>query len=269
MDKTIVCLNGELIIRPDGAYTFAHFYEHPITKHSVVLVGMIHFGDEVFYQMVANLINSADVVLYEASIHQEKENDNGASEKVNDEQEELKKVYSDSIDEAFFPALCFFFKKAEQYLGLFHESNCFDAKRSNWVTGDGKFGELSKESWQQLVDTMTRGLARLSVEEKIAIVEFFRGGLAKIRDGVFQKHDILKGLALLETHPILQQIMDDATIGRRDDITFETFDKIVEEKKPSFIAIKFGVAHMPYQRQLLEQRGYIQKRSVELRAISI
>jgi len=268
MTEATICLDGELIIKPNGVYTLAHFYEHPETMRMVTLIGMIHFGDATYYAKINKLIASADIIIFEASIHQEAEKIND-TEKESYEQEELKKIYGESVEAAFFPALCLFFNKAQHYLKMVHESESFDAKKDNWVAGDGKFGELTKEKWQQEVDIMTQNLKNAPIEEKTLLCEFFKTGLSKIENKTLQKIDFVNGLVLMENYPWLQRVMDDAMIGRRDELTFETFDKIVNERSPNSVAIKFGAAHMSYQRRLLEQRKYIRKRSIELDAIAV
>ncbi len=62
--------------------------------------------------------------------------------------------------------------------------------------------------------------------------------------------------------------MLDAIGKPRDEILMERFDKIIQEKNPRIVGIKFGAAHISYQRKLLEQRGYVWQSSVELRNIA-
>ena len=56
---------GEFVVAPDGIYTYAHYYEHPETKRRVIFMGMNHGGDKEYFESVVNILEEAEVVLYE------------------------------------------------------------------------------------------------------------------------------------------------------------------------------------------------------------
>ncbi len=56
---------GEFVVKQDGIYTYAHYYEHPETKRRVVFVGMNHGGDKEYFEAVAKILEEAEAVLYE------------------------------------------------------------------------------------------------------------------------------------------------------------------------------------------------------------
>lgn len=258
---------GEFVVKPDGIYTYAHYYEHPESKRSIIIVGMNHGGDREYFEQAAKILGGAEVVLYEGVPPSQKE----TSEEIEKEaQEDLQKLASEDVDGAFYAAIRSYFRKAHKYLQLVGEGSAFDYSKTGWESGDAEFFVRLKndEKLQQFMTERQKDLARLTPDRKKEIVEFVRKALKNIEDGQFTKKDFGDGFIFFWSDQKLISIFLDALGKPRDELVLERFDRIIEEKNPHVVGIKFGAAHVAYQRKLLEQRGYILRRSIELRNIA-
>lgn len=258
---------GEFVVKLDGIYTYAHYYEHPESKRNVVMVGMNHGGDKEYFEQIAKILKSAEAVLYEGVPPSQKE----TAKKIKKEtQEDLQKLTSENVDEVFYAAIGSYFQKAHKYLQLVGEGSAFDYSKAGWESGDAEFFVRLKndEKLQQFLAERQKDLARLSPERKKEVVEFVKKALRSIEERRFTKKDFGGGFIFFWSDQKLVNLFLEALGRTRDEMAMERFDKIVEEKKPRIIGIKFGAAHITYQRKLLERRGYILQRSIELRNIA-
>lgn len=267
MSKGISLFWGEFIVKQDGIYTYAHYYEHPETKRRVIFVGMNHGGDKEYFETAAKILEEAEVVLYEGLPSDQEET---VDELQKEAEEDLKNLYSENIDEAFYAAIRTYFRRAHKYLQLVGEGSAFNYARSSWESGDAEFFVRLKNDakLQQFLTERQKDLIRLTPERKKEVVEFVRSAVKSIEEGRFTKKDFGDGFVFFWSDQTLVGLMLDALGKPRDEIVMERFDKIIQEKNPRVVGIKFGAAHISYQRKLLEQRGYVLRRSVELRNIT-
>lgn len=262
MEGTQVLFWGEFTIKPDGIYTYAHYYEHAEIKRKVVMVGMNHGGDREYFEKVAEILQDCEIIIYESSTTQRQT----AEELRKDAEEDLKAMLSDDLNEAFFPAIRTYFRRASEYLRLATESESFDYRKPGWESGDEEFflRLQDDENYQQFLYERTNKFLENLGSRKKAVIEFAKNTLKRIESGEFSKKDFAESFVFLWSDEPTTKIILELLSHPRDEITFEKFDKIVREKNPRSVGIKFGAAHVNYQRQLLEQRGYVWQRSVEL-----
>ena|SRR3989338_5282181 len=267
VSKTHNLFEGEFVVKHGGIYTYAHYYEHPESKQKVIVVGMNHGGDKEYFEKIAKILEGAEVVLYEGVPPGQEET---AEEIEKETREDLQKLSSEDVDEAFYTAMKSYFQKASKYLHLVGESSAFDYSKTGWESGDAEFFVKLKndEKLQKFMAERQNDLAKLTPERKKAVVEFVRKALKNIEDGRFTKKDFGDGFIFFWSDQVLVNIFLDALGKPRDEMVMERFDRIISEKNPRTVGIEFGAAHTAYQRKLLEQRGYILKRSVELRNIT-
>ena len=250
---------GEFVIKPDGIYTYAHYYEHPEFGRKVIMVGMNHVGDKKYYEEVKKILEPPEIILFEGCMHPSPEKEIPDEDFQKEAEEDFRKMNSEVVDEAFFPAIRTYFMVTQQYFkDLVSESSQFDVTESRWEAGDEEKFDFSSE------EKMKEGLNRLSVFRKKAVVEYVKNVLKRVENNQFSKKEWGDGFIFLWSDEALMDILQGA-IGRpRDEMVFRKFDKIVLEKNPQSIGIKFGAAHIQYQRKLLERRGYQHKYSMEL-----
>ncbi|MBI2635494.1 MAG: hypothetical protein HYW79_03045 [Parcubacteria group bacterium] len=267
MGKTQDLFEGEFVIKSDGIYTYAHYYGRPESKRSVVIVGMNHGGDKEYFEQIVKLLADVEIVLYEGLPPEQEET---AEEIEKEEQEDLLNLASEDVDEAFYAAIRSYFRKAHKFLRLVGEGSAFDYSKTGWESGDAEFFVRLKndEKLQKFMAERRNDLAQLTPERKREVVEFVRKALKSIESGQFTKKDFGDGFVFFWSDQKLASIFLDALGKPRDEIVMEHFDRIISEKNPHTIGIKFGAAHIAYQRKLLEQHGYILKRSVELKNIA-
>lgn len=258
---------GEFVVKQDGIYTYAHYYEHPETKRRVIFVGMNHGGDKEYFEAAAKILEEAEVVLYEGLPPDQEET---ADELQKEAEKDLKNLYSENIDEAFYAAMETYFRRAHKHLQLVGEGSAFNYTKSGWESGDAEFFVRLKNDakLQQFLAERQKDLIRLTPERKKEVVEFVRSAVKSIEEGRFIKKDFGDGFIFFWSDQTLVDLMLDALGKPRDEIVIERFDKVIEEKNLRIIGIKFGAAHISYQRKLLEQRGYVLQHSVELRNIA-
>lgn len=220
---------------------------------------MNHVGDKKYYENVKKILEPCEVVLYEYCIHPSSQEAISDEDFQKETEEDFRKMNSEVIDEAFFPAIRTYFIVIQQYFkDLVSESGQFDVAGSGWEAGDEEKFDFSPE------EKMKEGLNRLSVFRKKNVVEYVKNALKRVENNQFSKKEWGDGFIFLWSDEVLMDILPGA-IGRpRDEMVFRKFDQIIREKNPQSIGVKFGAAHMRYQRKLLEQRGYRHKYSIEL-----
>ncbi|MBI2122400.1 MAG: hypothetical protein HYT98_04780 [Candidatus Sungbacteria bacterium] len=258
---------GEFVVAPDGIYTYAHYYEHPATKRRVIFVGMNHGGDKEYFESAAKILEDAEVVLYEDLPRDQNEDESEARRSA---EEDLHKLSSENIDEAFYPAIRTYFRKVREYLRLVSEGSMFDYSKSGWESGDAEFFVRLKsdETLHRFLGEQQKNLIHIAPERKREVVKYVKRALKGIESGRFTKKDLGDGFVFFWSDENLVSIILDALGKPRDEIVLGRFDKIVRERNPRVVGIKFGAAHITYQRKLLEQRGYVLQRSVKLKNLS-
>jgi len=260
---------GEFVVKLDGIYTYAHYYEHPESKRGVVIVGMNHGGDKEYFEHMAKLLENVEIVLHEGGGLPSTQEET-AEEVEKEEQENLQKLASEDVDEAFYPAVGSYFRKAHKFLQLDGGGGAFDCSKTGWEPGDAEFFVKlnNDEKLQQFMAERQKDLTRLMPELKKEVIEFIRKALKNIENGQFTKKDFGDGFIFFWSDKTLVNMFLGALGKPRDEIVMERFDQIVREKNPHTVGIMFGAAHITYQRKLLEQRGYTLRRSIELRNIA-
>lgn len=257
----IELFGGEFVVKPDGIYTFAHYYEHPETGHKIIIIGMNHGGDEEYFKQVAGILEEADLVLYEVTRGQPKDPTVVEMQRATD----LIKMLSDDLDEAFPAAMGLYFESATEYLQLAQEQDLLTAL-SGWEPGDIEFWLRTTE--EEFDAAYQKGLAGLTPDRKRAVVEYVKDALWRMENKEFTKKDFGDGFVFFYSDQATVDMLLGVLGNPRDEEVFGRFDQLVEERDPQVVAIKFGAAHTANQRRLLEQRGYIHVRTVELRNLA-
>lgn len=272
--KTHELLWGEFVIKPDGIYTYVHYYRHPQTGRKIVMAGMNHGGDKEYFEKIAGILDDCEIVLYEASpptSKTEAEKEEEKREKQKENEAYFKMLDGDNIEAAFYATTRAYFVKAVEYLAMPEEGDFFNRAKPGWESGDAEFFERfknDKELEKKFEVDFQEKLARCSLEWKKKAIDFTRAAIAKIEKKEFTKRDFGGGFIFFWSHPVNTEI----TLGMlglpRDEMVFEKFDKVVKEKNPRTVGIKFGAGHINNQRKLLEQRGYLYLYSIELRNLA-
>jgi len=262
--NAVPLFNGEVVVSPSGIYTFVHYYEHPVTSRKVVMVGMDHAGDEEYFARVKQILIACDLVLFEdirKEQRQQRERDA--------EEEEMRKVFSEANpDEAFFVAMQLYFLNVQKILSPQDEGEAFDAEynQPHWFSGDTML--LTEAQEQEYLEALTKGLQIISSSRKQEVVDYVKKALEKMERGCFTRRDLGRGFVFFYSDPLMAQIILENLAKPRDLHCFSEFDRLLQERSPQTIGIKFGAGHISFQRQLLEERGYIHQKSKKLRNMS-
>lgn len=253
----IKLFGGEFVVKPDGIYTYAHYYEHPETGRRVIEIGMNHGGDKEYFEQVTKILEGADLVIYEVTRGQPRDPDTVRKAK----EEAFVELHSNDPNIVFRAAMYLYFESAAECLQLVQEQD-FLAAPPDWEPGDvGFFLQLTEE---ELDATYQRGLARLTLERKRAVIGYVKDVLERMEKKQFTRKDFGDGFVFFYSDPAIVDMLDEVLAKPRDEEVFECFDRLVAERDPQVVAIKFGAAHTAYQRELLERRGYVHARTVEL-----
>lgn len=255
--KAARILGGEVVVSPSGIYTFAHFYRHSRSARSVILVGTNHFGDEEYFRTVGDILFGCDLVLFEGSIPEEEDLDErGFLEAARGD------FFGEDPELAFGVAFQLYFVSAQRVLGLSAEDAVFDYRQSHWISGEPDF--LTDRQKLRLTTKFSAKMKTIPFRRKKAVVDFVRRSLDKMDRGDYTVQDLGKGLAFFWTDTQLVGAVSD-TIGKpRDRNCLKVFDAVVRERDPRLVGIVFGAGHTAFQRQLLEERGYVLESSMML-----
>lgn len=248
-------MDGEHIVSQSGLYTFIHTYEHLSDKRRVILCGMSHIGEKKYYTKVKNALLECDMVLYEPIF--------ADTVKHNIESLKSDENWAENLNEFLVLTISAYYLKSERVLkrkGLALEGYEFSKLYGleNWIHADllPKLGE-SEDLTYSIVDALYRRIRRLSVKTRSELLEFFCSSILKMESGKFGVRDFARDLVEIDGREDFFKTLIGATFQKnRDRKCFEIFDYVVKEHSPSTIGIKFGMAHLPYQRTLLERRGY-------------
>ena len=284
--------NGEVIIRQDGCYTRAHFFRHQETGQRALLVGMMHGGDPECFAAIKELLSECDCVLYEGSASSDNRQNGGcencagscaenpgdiSADAVPGERIECAKHCSKTCGECSgrdannepAPAMALmqiFFIAAPRHLGLSLESDFFDYHAAGWKSAEGPFIARMRDDEEFRKELLAQLMApAISKERQNEICLHLLEAITRIAEREFSRKDFMESFAFLwsdgETVEAFQSILG----AMRDEIVFDVFDETVRHKNPNMIGIKFGAAHIAHQRQLLERRGYVIERSIEIK----
>ena len=257
-NKSYRILGGEVVVNPSGIYTFAHFYRHKIDRRSVVLVGTNHVGDAEYFRQISDILSPCDLVLFE---------DGGGQYVVQNEFEDLARaaLKSSDLETAFTLALQLYFLSAQKVLRLPVEKSFFNYQQPGWIYGEKDF--LTEEQQMMLMEELEARMQAIPIGRKKRMVEFVRQSLEKMDRGEYTALDLGEGFVFFWGDAQLAEAVLE-TIGKpRDRNCLEVFDAAVRERNPAIVGIKFGAGHTAYQRQLLEERGYVREARLMLRNI--
>lgn len=181
--------NGELVIKSDGIYTYAHFYGHPLSKMELVLVGINHGGDTEYYRQILDVLNHVQLVFYEGSPPIQTEST------IDDErQQDLQNLFSENLDEAFYSSLRLYFREASDFLELSTERDSFDYSKHGWISGDKEFiSSLSEADQQKFMEDLKNRLGLVPFNRKESVVEYVKRNVDLIKSGEFTKKDFGDG----------------------------------------------------------------------------
>lgn len=262
--RPVLLLNGEVMVSESRIYTFTHYYYHPINRREVIIVGMNHVGDEGYFVRVKKILATCDLVIFE---------DIRKEEDASREAEELsmrKIVFEGATEEAFMVSLQLYFvvaankvfSQAEKEEEVFND----EYQQPHWFSGDTM--TLIETQWQEYEENLRRALGVITLERKRAVVEYVREAIARMDRGELKKRAVADGFILFYSDHKIAEIMIQELAKPRDLYCLSMFDKLVQERTPQKIGIKFGAGHTANQRLLLEKRGYVLQRSQKLRNIS-
>ncbi|OGC38053.1 hypothetical protein A2V54_00300 [candidate division WWE3 bacterium RBG_19FT_COMBO_53_11] len=245
---------GEVVVKPSGIYTFAHFYRNSRQLRSVILVGTNHVGDAEYYQRINDILAGCDLVLFEDS--------GGAQAPGEFEEFARSMLYGSDLESAFQVAMQIYFLVAQRVLALPTEGGSFDYQQPGWISGEREF--LTEEQQTALMEEFEARMRRIPVGRVKQVVEFARRSVEKMDQGGYTGQDLGDGFVFFWSDAQLVGAVSD-TIGKpRDRNCLEFFDEVVREREPKMVGIKFGAGHTAFQRQLLEERGYVREVSTEL-----
>ena len=257
----ISLLNGEVVINKSGMYTFAHYYHHPIDKRQVIMVGMNHVGDEGYFARVKKILASCDLVLFEDIRKEINDGHDYGAEELN----MRKIVFGGIIQEAFMVSLQLYFMLADKAFSQAEkEEETFDDEyqRPSWFSGD--MMTLTETQWQKYEENLMRALGVIPLERKRAVVEYAREAISRMDRGELNKRTTAEGFMFLYSDPTITELLSQVFAMPRDLHCLNEFDRLVKERNPQKIGIKFGAGHTANQRLLLEKRGYVLQRSQRL-----
>ncbi len=239
--------------RSDGIYVPVCYYSHS-NGTRVILTGMVHVGEEHFYQRIKDVLQRCDRVIYEEPFARNKDTMRALDEAWS------ARLYDESLDEAFIAAI-FLPPPPQKFIdthGLLDEAHYFDFSQAHWISGDGAWGlgsadaALPMETWDQIYEKAKTIDARVKIEKVCAAKEF----LQKVEAGSASMQEYISFRNLYEEE--IEKIVKQSTlVDPRDDVTFRVFDEVVCSGKELCIGIKFGNGHVPHMDELLRNRGYI------------
>lgn len=255
--------SGECAISRSGIYTFVHCYRHPINEREVIMVGMNHVGDEKYFAKIKQILSACDLVIFE-----DVRNESGSNYEA--EESMLRKiVFGSSAEESFMFSMQLYFMVAEKLFSQAEkEAEAFDAEygQAHWFSGDTLL--LSENQEQEYVENLECALTVVATDRKRAVVEYIKEAVARIDQGDLHKQDIAEGFIFFYSDTVMARIFLQKFAKPRDLYCFKEFDRLVRERNPGKIGIKFGAGHIANQRSLLEERGYVLQKSRKLCNIS-
>lgn len=264
IEKTTRLFNGEVIVDNTGLYTFAHCYRHPQTGRWVHMTGMNHVGEVEYFEQVKRILAACNLVLSEDITKERSERE----ERYIEAAQMRETLFDGNLDEAFFVAMQIFFIDIGKALKLPMEDEVFEIEygQPHWFSGDTLL--LSEEQEAEYMESLQGKLATISPVRKQEVVEYVKAVLEIIERKEFTKSLVGEGMVFFYTDQLLVEALLEALGKPRDLHCFEEFDRLVADRNPEVIGIKFGAAHMSYQRALLEQRGYVHQWSIKMCNIS-
>ncbi len=254
MEKAVFLFNGEIEINCSGIYTFAHYYYHPKINRKVIIVGMSHGGDKSYFQKIERALSNCDFVLFE-------DVSDSDEFKATDELIDLNQLFKENPDAAFLTAMRIYGRKSFKALNLTLEGEVFDCKRPNWILGDV---QLDGQEGQEIEKKLISGMKSIPYQRKKEVVYYLIKAITKIAQNKFTRRDFGKEAVFIYSDPVITQVFIQILSESRDKHLFQKFDLLVQEKNPGIIGIKFGAGHTPFQRHLLEKRGYIRQTKKKL-----
>lgn len=246
-------LNGELSVSRTGVYTNAHLYRHPKSGTEVTLFGMLHTAEPRYYEQVKASLDSADAVLYESveeNPRTEKNNDSGMDVEISDKSDFLFIALYSYFSALDTRPIKFLTGEGRQFSPLYTQDNWFCA---DFINEDSQRARDYEES---SLEAMMRRMVRISEDKSFKFGFVLGDAVAKIRRKTFTKKDFAKTVQVIFDKETLGRVFGSPLTKARDLYCFEKFDEVVADQNPQTIGIKYGAAHMAFQRRLLRQRGY-------------
>lgn len=262
--KTVSVGNGEFIIGPDAIYTFAHYYMYPDTGRQVVCVGMDHFADTAYFDVVREILRPCDLVLFE---------DVSAARLTPEAKSAILawtkgQIFSDSLDGALLATAGGAYCAMAIMLHLHYEGDSFVSEHSqpHWVNVD-LFTDTKVE--EEFFKTLEKRLGEVSPEHKQRLVAQARHAMAGVESGELSVSALRDFLISVEFDEIIDRIMFDVMVAPRNTHCMEEFDRLARTSPYEFIGIKFGTHHIYSLRASLEERGYLYQNSRRLQALAL
>jgi len=263
--ETVSTGDGEFLIGPDAIYTFVHYYQHPDTRQMVVLIGMDHFADAAYFEEVKELLRTCDLVLLE---------DVSAERFTPEAKDQILawakgQISSDSLDEALMGTVGGAYAAMAIMLNLPYEGDFFVSEdgQPHWVNVD--LFTNDKEAEDEFYKTLGERLSEMPLEHKEKLVTQARQAIGDVENDDSPMAVFRDFLISVEFDEVVDQIMNDVMIAPRNAHCLQEFDRLVAERSPEFIGIKFGTHHISSLRAALEERGYIHQGSRDLRALAL
>ncbi|MEM7165940.1 MAG: hypothetical protein AAF581_10770 [Planctomycetota bacterium] len=235
---------------PGDVYVRSCVYEHPETGQQVLLIPMVHIADAGFYDDVATLLESCDVVLEEA-VHG---------------------VPNVSPFLAIAPYVMGNMRRQASLAGISHQAEVLEPT-SRWRNGDVSVAELQAfGSWTSPV-VQACVLPLVVVVGEITNAYNWTASLlsAVVGRGLQREFHVRAGLAddLAATDSDGLEILIPGVLHRRNDRLLAVLDETVADRAACRVGVPWGAAHLPGIAIGLVERGYLEGESQWLRLLSV
>ena len=267
-------MGGEYLVTPEGDFTYAREYQHPKTGQTIKLIGMSHYGDKEYMEQVADILKECDLVIYEGPF--EPPTEAGELEEKEKQKEMDKNLFGANLDEAFRGALSVYEAEILKYLPHINERYFFDETQPNWIGGETKWWkkDQSPEGPKELENKIHEEIARIPDEYKLEYVILVRKKVEHIRrrhgvtaQDVFEFFKIAGGKYFQKENKIFNDMVDRLNKERHLELE-QTLDRVLSERNPKMLGIKYGAYHTAWLRPRIEARGFVLKNSTPLKATS-
>lgn len=268
LEATIELLDGEVIIKPDGLYTKIHFYKHPSRDLEVVLVGDNHVGTEGYVEALKSPLNVCDLVLHEASYHEEEEEYPTTDQyPITDQLRELSQT---DLTQAFLQSTMSFFYTFSHMEGVIVNNNdvMIDKDREDkWIPVD----PLSdKDDMEMIWKEFECSLLPIDDAKKSRIMDYMISKIERIQAGTFELREYGDAYVILYGKDgITNVIMSSAITTSRDPKIIEGLQYNVDSRPDiGRVGMFYGALHFMGMRPLMEEHGYTLVKTLEVKAIN-
>jgi len=270
LEKSEGILENELLVTPEGAFTFVHEYRQPSTGRVIKLVGMTHNAEQEYLNKVSNILDECDLVIYEGPSTPPPNKESTADEMNESDKEIGEKLFSNNLDESFRFALPALEIEIRKNLPLINERYHFDDTQPSWISGDAEWFAQHQDPAKQkeFEHTLLQEISQFPQESKLAIVMHIRNKVRDIRQRGLTPKDTQEFFELAAEQTASMRPTLDRIMKSRHEILERTLCQVIKERNPHTLGIKFGAYHIGYLRPQLEAQGYVLQNTIPLKAVS-